>query len=214
MQQKLGDREVGREPEPGAHQRPVEQGAGGAAVSVDEWVVVADHEVEQDRPHDRVSGVCGVRREVAEPLNALRQFVGGRRTVDDIAAARDDEHPRFARLLEAALIGLARQSSAVDDAVQLEDVFAIDRLAARRPVRHGLHGGEVVGDHSLAVIGRRAPVAQHFAGDLAAGVRAFELAGADRFVHERQVETAAAGAAGDQSFVGQRVPALLLIKLP
>lgn len=44
----VADRGVFHQPVAAAGDRPVEEGAGGAAVAVGEGVVVADHEVQQD----------------------------------------------------------------------------------------------------------------------------------------------------------------------
>ena len=89
----------------------------------------------------------------------------------------------------------------------------INRLAPSGPLFDRLHRGEVVGDHSLAVIARRATIAQHLLSDLAAGVRAFQLARLNGFVHQSALQPASTHCVGHQGLVGQDVRLLRLIEL-
>ena len=83
-----GDRQVLGEPVPlGAH-RPVEERSRRASVAVRERMVMAEPEVQGDRPHDRVDELVAVVLcvgEVAERTQPCRQFAGGRRSVEELA---------------------------------------------------------------------------------------------------------------------------------
>ena len=208
LQQELGDREVGSQPEARAQQRPIEQRARRPPVAVDKWVVVADHEVSEDRSHDWVDRVSVARGEVAETPHPFGQFFGGRRAMDDCPARRHDEDPRFPGLLETAGVCVAGERAAGDDLMQFEKMLKIDRFGIARPILDRLHCREVVGDHPLTMVAGRPAVAQHLARNHAAGIGAFQLTGPDRLVHQREVEAALSGAARDQRLVREDVFAL------
>ena len=171
---------------------PIEQGTGGAAISIHEGVVVGKPEMEDDRPDGRMEKVG--RRfcvgEVAHGLKPALQFGGRGRLVEDGAEIVADD-PYFFRPAQASGGGGIVESVVGDQLVDTEDHGGGQGLLFQ--LGDPLHGQVVIENHALAGVARGTAGADHFLGDFPSGDGTLQLAGGDRLLDERADEVVIAG---------------------
>ena len=168
---------------------PLSNDASRAPVSIDEVMVVAHHEMNNERPHE---GRNILRRilahaigEVAQALEAFGQLLGWRRNMQQLILAFTpiDTNSLFALALQAPCILRFVERPIRHNAVNLADELRSELLT--QVSTHKFEGEEIVQDHPLRASAWILLFPEHRFRIASRGRRPLHLGGGDRFFVER-----------------------------